>query len=306
MNDDGPSRTALAAALMRAVHTRRDPSPLIDDPWGDRLVSDAEKAALHQRVMDGVSAEVRQRLEALRSAQAVLDVVLSRHPTYGGVIVRSRHTEDALAAAVARGVRQYVLIGAGFDSFILRQPPFAQDLAIFEIDHPASQAMKRQRLAECGAIIPSNVRFVPADLRHQSLPSVLAGCGFSRDTPAFFSWLGVTIYLSRDANRATLRGVALAAAAASEIVFTYTDARAFDGRGGEVLERMRARRAAEGEPWISGFDPTSLAHDLQGLGLRLVEDLDGPGLLQRHCVGRTDALSLGPASHIARAETLAA
>lgn len=305
MNDGGPSRTALSVALMRAVHTRRDRPRLLDDPWGDRLVSEEEQAALHRRILDGVSPESRARLEALGSRHAVFDAVLPRHPTYGTVVLRSRYAEDALAAAVARGARQYVLIGAGFDSFALRQPDFAHDLQIFEIDHPASQAMKRDRLAACGATIAPNVRFVAADLGTESLADALGRSGFSRTVPAFFSWLGVTIYLTRDANRATLRDVATASAIGSEIVFTYTDQRAIDGED-PTMRAMRNRRDAEGEPWISGFDPTALAGELQALGLALIEDLSGPNLLERYCAGRPDGLTIGPASHVALARVTGA
>ncbi|HME70450.1 MAG TPA: class I SAM-dependent methyltransferase, partial [Myxococcota bacterium] len=111
MNDAGPSRTALTAALMRAAHTRLDQPRLIDDPWGDRLVSAVEKAALYQRILDGADPEARKRLGTLRSQQAVIDAVLRSHGTYGGVILRSRYAEDALEGAVAGGARQYVLIG---------------------------------------------------------------------------------------------------------------------------------------------------------------------------------------------------
>jgi methyltransferase (TIGR00027 family) len=300
MDDAGASRTALAAALMRAVHTRIDRPRLIDDPWGDRLVSGAEKTALVQRVMDGAEPAARRRLAALDSGQAVLDAALRAHPTYGGVIVRSRHAEEALAAAVGRGARQYVLVGAGFDSFIVRQPPFARAIEIFEIDQPASQAMKRRRLEECGVEVPANVRFVPADLSRESLSSVLRRCRFARDVPAFFSWLGVTIYLPRDANLAVLRGMATSSAPGSEIVFNYIDQRALDGRSAR-LERMRAARAAQGEPWLSGFDPGTLAAELSELGLVLVDDLGREELLQRYCAGRTDGLSPGLAGHLARA-----
>jgi methyltransferase (TIGR00027 family) len=299
------SRTALTAALMRAVHTRLDRPRLIDDPWGDRLVSAADKAALCQRVLDGADPETRQRLETLGSAQAVLDAVLRAHRTYGGVIVRSRCAEDALAAAVARGVRQYVLLGAGFDSFIVRQPAFARDIDIFEIDHPASQVSKRRRLAECAVPIPPNVHFVSADLSQEALASVLARCAFSRAVPAFFSWLGVTIYLARDANAATLRGIATSSAPGSELAFTYIDQRVLDGRRSAMLETMRARRAALDEPWLSGFNPATLAAELRGLGLVLVEDLGGLELRERYCAGRTDGLSPGMAGHVARVRVAA-
>lgn len=300
MSDPGASRTALAAALMRAVHTRRDRPRLLDDPWGDVLVPSEEKAAMHARIMAGAEPAARARLAALGSDQAVLDVVLRRHPTYAGVILRSRYAEDALAAAVARGVRQYVLLGAGFDSFSLRQPPFARELTIFEADQLASQAMKRRRLAECGVAVPGNVRFVPANLGVEPLAAALGRGGFSASVPAFVSWLGVTIYLTREANDATLAGIAAATAPGSEVVFTYTDQRVLE-RGSEGLARLRAARAAQGEPWVSGFDPTTLAADLRRLGLELVEDMDAAEMTTRYCATRQDGLAPDGASHIARA-----
>jgi methyltransferase (TIGR00027 family) len=304
--EGGASRTALTAALMRAVHTRLDRPRLLDDPWGDRLVSDTEKAALCQRILDGADPETRKRIEALGSQQAIIDAGLRAHGTYGAVIIRSRCAEDALENAVARGVRQFVLIGAGLDSFIVRQPAYARDIEIFEIDHPASQALKRQRLDQCAATIPPNVHFIPADLSHESLASVLARSTFSRTVPTFFSWLGVTIYLSRDANLATLRGIATSSAPASELVFTYIDERALVGRRSAKLEKMRAGPAALGEPWVSGFNPSTLASELRPLGLVLLEDLGIRELTERYCAGRTDGLSPGMTGHVARVEVAAA
>ena len=300
MTEPAPSRTALAAALMRAIHTRVDRPRVIDDSWGDRLVSEAERAALCGRILADASPETRRRLAGLGSDQAVLDRVLRRHATYGGVVLRSRYAEDALEAAVARGVRQYVIVGAGLDSFCVRRPAFARALDVFEVDQPASQALKRRRLAEAGAEIPANVHFVAADLAHESLGAALARAGFSSAVPAFFSWLGVTIYLPRDANLATLRAIATASAPGSELVFTYFDQRVLDARV-PAMEAMRAKRAELGEPWISGFDPTTLASDLRDLGLVQLEDLSGDKLTARYCAGRADGLAAGAAGHIVHA-----
>jgi methyltransferase (TIGR00027 family) len=302
--DHVASQTALATALMRAVHTRFDRPQLIDDPWADRLVSDDERAVLCQRILADADPDARARLLALGSDQAVIAAALRRHPTYGGVILRSRYAEDALATAVAQGVRQYVLVGAGFDSFCVRQPRYAHALTIFEIDQPASQALKRRRLAEAGLAVPDNVRFVAADLSREPLATVLADAGFARAVPAFFSWLGVTIYLPREANLATLRAIATASAPGSELVFTYIDQRILDGAS-PTMERMRARRAQLGEPWVSGFDPTTLATTLANLGLALSEDLVGRELTARYCTGRDDGLSAGLAGHVARARVAA-
>jgi methyltransferase (TIGR00027 family) len=297
---DGPSRTAITAALMRAIHTRIDQPRLIDDPWGDKLVAAEEKSALYQRIMAGTDADTRARLARLGSEQAVIDIALRRHRTYGGVIIRTRYAEDALARAVARGVRQYVLVGAGLDSFCVRQPPWARAISIVEIDHPASQAMKRDRLAACSAAVPPNVHFVAADLSREPLADVLARAPFSRTEPAFFTWLGVTIYLTREANLATLKGVARAAAIGTELVFTYVDQRVFDGQFAE-FEKVRSGPAAVGEPWLSGFDPRLLAAELIRVGLVLREDLNGTEQHARYCAGRSDGLSPGSVGHVARA-----
>src|SRR6185437_16545034 len=137
-----------------------------------------------------------------------------------GVIIRSRYAEDALKAAAQRGTRQYVLIGAGFDSFVLRRPAFANGIEIFEIDHPATQALKIERIRACGITLPASVHFIAADLASETLASALARSSFRGGEPAFFSWLGVTVYLTREANMATLRAVASSSAAGSELVFT--------------------------------------------------------------------------------------
>ena len=301
MRDGTASRTAVTAALMRATHTRVDRPQLIDDPWGDRLVSSAEKTALWQRIMEGAGPDARRRLDQLPSPRAVVDVALRTHATYGGVIIRTRYAEDALARAIVGGVRQYVLIGSGFDSFIVRQPALARAIQIFEIDHPASQAMKRERLAACAAEIPANVHFVAADLSQESLAAALARSEFSRTTPAFFAWLGVTIYLSREANLATLASLATASARGSEIVFNYIEHRALEETRSATLNRIREGAAALGEPWLSGFDPATLDYELRGLGLDLIEDLGGAALRERYCAQRTDGLTPGVFGHIARA-----
>jgi methyltransferase (TIGR00027 family) len=215
MIESSPSRTALATSLMRALHSRRDPSPLLDDPWGDRLVPKSERDRFCQRILARMDSEAQAI--ALRAPSSILDDFFLANVAYPGVVIRSRYTEDALKAAASRGTRQYVLIGAGFDSFALRRPAFAETLEIFEIDHPATQAFKIQRIKDCGISLPSTVHFVSADLANEDLATVLARSSFRRNEPVFFSWLGVMVYLTREANLATLRAVANAGAPGSEL-----------------------------------------------------------------------------------------
>jgi methyltransferase (TIGR00027 family) len=225
---------------------------------------------------------------------------LRASPAYAGVITRTRYAEDALRVAVAAGVRQYVIIGAGFDSFALRRPPFARDLEIFEVDHPATQALKRRRLRECAVPPPAGLHFVGADLATEPLDSALARGTFHRNTPSFFSWLGVTMYLTREANLATFGAIARCAAPGSELVFTYFDLRVY-GLAGGAFSELAQRVAALGEPFQSGFDPNTIAGDLHGCGLLLAEDIDDREALERF--DRADSNGLQPTrfSRVARA-----
>jgi methyltransferase (TIGR00027 family) len=275
MDKGTPSRTALATSLMRALHTRTDSHPLIVDLWGDRMVP----------------TEVRE---------AIPDDLLARSPGFAGVITRTRYTEDALRAAIADGVTQYVLIGAGFDSFALRVPEYARQIEIFEIDHPATQELKLRRIRECGLTAAPSVHFIAADLAGQSVADALARSSYQADRLSFFSWLGVTMYLTREANLATLKSVAGCAAPRSELVFTYTDEAAFSSNS-EGFRALQERVAALGEPFLSGFEPKLLAHELAGCGFELIEDLSGEQTNTRY--GRLDWNVPGRPSHshIARA-----
>ena len=242
------------------------------------------------------------RAAALRAPGSILDDFFLTNVAYPGVVIRSRYTEDALREATNRGTRQYVLIGAGFDSFALRRPVFSETLEIFEIDHPATQTFKIQRIRDCGISLPSSVHFVAADLATEDLAAALARSSFRKDEPAFFSWLGVTVYLTREANLATLRAIANAGAPGSELVFTYVDQVEFDSGGSRSPGDANAKAVAMmGEPYLSGFDPKEIANDLIHVGLELIEDLDGRKMSERY--GRTGAKALKPSLslHIARA-----
>ena len=275
------SRTALATSLMRAAHTRLDPHPLINDPWGDRLVPESVK-------------------RALASSNAVLDESLIRSRSYPNVVMRTRYAEDALKDAVSRGVRQYVLIGAGFDSFSLRLPAFAANLKIFEIDFPTTQRLKLERIGACAVVLPDTVHFIAADLSQESVAAALARSPFETNRLSFFSWLGVTMYLTREANLATLRSIASCSPAGSEVVFTYLDERVFQAQS-ESFREMEQRVAAVGEPFLSGFDPAELGANLAACGLDLAEDLNGRESAARYDRGGAHGLEQSTFSHIAMA-----
>jgi methyltransferase (TIGR00027 family) len=277
------SVTAIGTSLMRAAHARLDDPVLLDDRWAERLIRDDERAAVRAAHED-----------------VELYAALRRHPSYGNVILRAHYTEDALEQAVARGVGQYVIVGAGLDSFALRRPPFAAKLVVFEVDHPATQRFKRERLEEAGEREPPDLHFVAADLGEVPLDTALQGSAFDSSRPAFYAWLGVTPYLTREANLATLAAIARAGrGGGSELVFSYLDQRVFDhGDWPERARRARDTVAAAGEPWVSGFDPAGLGELLADHGFELVQNLGPDELSARY---RDSGLTPSSNSYIARA-----
>lgn len=301
MDELTASRTALATSLMRAAHTRLDPRPIINDPWGDRLVPEPAREMIRDAAIQAMDAATRAK--AMAAPEKIVDASLRRSPAYENVITRSRYTEDALQAAVSRGVGQYVLVGAGFDSFALRRPPYAANLQIFEIDHPATQDLKLQRIRQLGISVPDSVHFIAADLSTEGVDAALARSSFRRDRAAFFSWLGVTMYLTRAANLATLRAVAACALAGSELVLTYVDERLFDSTS-ERFQALQSRVASMGEPFLSGFDPQDFAATLRQCGLELLEDLSAAEAAVKYGRGRANDAGRSSFSHIALCRVL--
>jgi methyltransferase (TIGR00027 family) len=190
---------------------------------------------------------------------------------------------------VERGVRQYVLLGAGLDTFAFRRPDLLQRLTVLELDHPATQEHKRQRLDELGWEVSCNMHFIPVDFTCTSLVDVLQTSIFDAQEPTFFSWLGVTYYLTPSEVMATLQNIAGISAPGSAVVFDYLDKDAYVAK----LAAPRVRRMIEsvrelGEPMLSGFDPLSLEEELSRVGLTLEEDLSPMDIHQRYFLGRTD------------------
>jgi len=296
------SRTALATSLMRAAHTRLDPNPLIDDSWGDRLVPAAVREMIRSTALSRM--DPAARLKAMAAPDGIVDASLRRSPAYANVIMRTRYTEDALQAAAGAGVCQYVLVGAGFDSFILRRPAFAADLEIFEVDHPATQGLKIQRIRELGISLPDSVHFIASDLAKESVAVALSRSSFRHDRTAFFSWLGVSMYMTRAANSATLRSIARCALAGSHLVLTYIDERLL-GSQSENFLALQERLASLGEPFLSGFDPKTFGETLQECGLELREDLSGEEIARKYA--RIESMTSGHSSysHFALARVLA-
>lgn len=238
------SRTAVGVAYVRAAHQLFDAEPrMLDDPVAISLLgSDAL-----QRIRDTAEQYRLPERLALRSH----------------VVLRSRFAEDRLAEAVRRGVTQYVILGAGLDTFSLRQPSWARTLKILEVDQAGTQGMKRSHIAAAGLEMPDNAGFAQVDFEHESLRDGLQRYQFSLAEPTFFSWLGVMMYLREPAIDAILRSVA-EFPAGSEIVLSFAPP---PGDSPSPYER----RAAElGEPWVSHFTPETLEAKLRNFGFSKV------------------------------------
>ncbi len=223
-------------------------------------------------------------------------------PVHGQVLCRARFAEDRLEEAVRRGVRQYVVLGAGFDSFGLRLPSWAGALRVFELDRPATLAEKRRRLERAGLSRPETLEFVPIDFERQSLEEVLGSSSFVPEEPSFFSWLGVVVYLTSDAIDTTLRSIQSSAAAGSELVLDYMlPDDLVDSRDRSVIESVRRFGVRRGEPYVSYFEPPRIATVLSGFGFRVLEDLSPSGQHARYFAGRDDDLRPWASSHFVHA-----
>jgi methyltransferase (TIGR00027 family) len=206
------------------------------------------------------------------------------------MVGRSRFVEDHLAMAVAAGITQYVVLGAGLDTFAYRNP-FA-GLRVFEVDFPSTQQFKRVRLAEASIPEPENLTFVPLDFEHQTLPTTLAEAGFDPSKPAFFSWLGVIPYLTLEAFRTTIRWIA-SMPQQSGIAFDYSlAAEELSLRMQAIRKSLAQRVAAAGEPFQLFFRSEEMQDELSSAGFHRIEQVDSIELNRRYFSARTDGLEL--------------
>jgi methyltransferase (TIGR00027 family) len=273
MEEGRPSATAEIAAIARARHQNTGSKPrILDDPIAPRLVDpDGPAYKACSELLERVPTVTRLRLTFF--------------------LLRSRYAEDCLAEAFARGLRQYVILGAGLDTFAYRQPALMRDLQIFEVDHPATQQWKRRRLSDARITIPENARLVPVDFERTTLKAALPEAGLDPAAPAFFSMLGVSQYLIEEALNETLNMVQ-AIGPSSEIVFSFVlpDDALPDGEAG-LARQLAQRFAAIGEPWLTRPVPDQLKRKLQKMGFSMVSHLSPEDANRVYFRSRQDGLS---------------
>lgn len=264
-----PSRTALRVAMRRAAHQLYDEQPLVFvDPIAVPILG-------------------REYLPEIERTQFKLHKPFSVS-LRAFVVARSRYAEDLLAQAVANGLRQYVLLGAGLDTFAYRNP--FPDVHVFEVDHPATQQWKRELLAANGISVPANLTYVPVDFEHQQFATQLAAAGFDSTAPAFFAWLGVVPYLTQEAFGSTLSLIA-SLPASSGVVMDYGQPRsALPFLEQLAHDSLASRVQLAGEPFQLFFTPPEMAAELTSF--QAIEDLGSNELNARYFQNRKDNLKL--------------
>lgn len=263
-----PSRTALGVALRRAVHQLHDYPLVFTDPVAVPILGARYANRLQQ---------------SLEKAREPFSIGMRAH-----LVARSRYAEDQLRQAINSGVAQYVLLGAGLDTFAYRNP--YPHLRVFEIDHPATQQWKRELLTCSGIALPENLTYTPVDFEQQSLAPQLLAAGFDPEAPAFFGWLGVVPYLTLQAFRATVAFVA-ARPRTSGLVFDYGQPRELLPPAEQLArDRLASRVEGTGEPFQLFFTPQDIEHELSAFPVR--EDLGAPAINGRYFANRTDNFAL--------------
>ena len=263
-----PSRTALRVALRRAAHQLHDSPVVFDDPIAVPLLGAAYSEELRRT-------PVREDRPFSIGLRAFL-------------VARSRYAEDNLKKAVESGVEQYVLLGAGLDTFAYRNS--YPQLRVFEVDHPATQQWKRELLQRNRIAIPESVTYTPVDFECQSLSVQLGNTGFNHRAPTFFAWLGVVPYLTLEAFRGTLSFISTQPPG-SGVTLDYGQPRAVL----PLLERLAhdslaSRVEKAGEPFRLFFTPADIAAEFSRF--HSLEDLGSQEINARYFSGRTDQLAV--------------
>ncbi len=274
------SRTAEVAALQRALHQAWDDAPTIfSDDEVAALLSPALRLLLKRPFMPSGSLRGLARTITPEIAQL-----------RGQIVVRSRYTEDKLQQQLEHGLQQYVVLSAGLDTFALRNNDSSSNVKVFEVDQEDTQRWKRALLH---GREPGNLEFIAVDFEQQSIADALQQSTFDASQPAFFSWLGTTYYLSREAIFASLESIFTLAASGSELVLDYwSRPPGSNWRSNMLLNGVRFAVASQREPMLSFFETAVLARDISAIGFEVLDNFSPDDARNTYLAGRTDKLDV--------------
>lgn len=290
------SFTALMTAYLRGHHTMHDRPVIFYDTLSYQLIPDERRQLIAQALRQAaVSTHASESLQA--------EPIVSLSPllqTMGlpNVVTRARYTEGAMLAAIEQDVTQYVILGAGLDTFVFRYADQLPRKSVIEVDLPGMQAFKQRRIAELGWSIPESVHFIPADLSRDRVADVLRSTAYTPHSPAVFSMLGLTMYLPPTAVFDTLRSIRDVAPAGSTVIFDYHTTTL------EILRALRQELESRAEGMNTTFEPPQLAIDLAQLGFRVEEDMGPQDIDARYFAHTESAYHANENVHLIRAVVL--
>lgn len=284
------SLTALVSCFARGYHASNSSQPIFNDFIASSLLKEEEKQVIATNWANAISFFDQEKSETLKTYDEKLRWVMNNQ-TIPQLVSRARYAEDGLRSAIERGFNQYVILGAGFDTYSLRQEKLPEDFMIYEVDHPSTQAFKINRLQEKGIALPTNVKFVPVDFKSDSLRDELKKSGYDEQHYTFFSLLGVAMYLAKNDFFKLLSAVSEISINGSSFIFDYLDDTAFYEKfASKKLTQMRQITAHTGEPMITGFDPLELDLEIQACNMLLFENLSPANIEELYFSGRNDGL----------------
>lgn len=294
MKKDKGSFSALLTAYMRAYHAKHDNPKIFDDFLAYSLIPDDIRAQIEENLDKPLISTFS------KSSDSDQPITMASLMQTTNPISRARYVEDTIEKALRQGIKQYVILGAGMDTYAFRRPEMIEKLEVFEVDHPATQEFKLHRLAELGWKLPGKLHFIPIDFTQESVASALThSSSYDLKVKSLFSWLGVVIYLTREEVFATLRSIIDIAPAGSMVIFDYTNTDAFNPeKSSPQMQKFMEFGQKIGEPMITGFNPSALAEDLEGLGFHLYENLSPADIEILYFQGRKDGFHAQEHGHI--------
>ena len=284
--DNKASITALMSAFGRAYHTKNEACPVFRDEFVEKLMTEAEYQMIAGYILSGIDFFAPEKKESFNDSGETLRYLVNEHiaPT---PLCRAAFCEKSLETAVMTGTQQYVILGAGLDTFAFRRPEFMSSHKVYEVDHPKTQCDKLERIKAAGLEMPDNLIFVPVDFTTDNLKEKLLESGFDSTKKTFFSWLGVSYYLYRDDIEKMLSCISELSSEGSTLLFDYADAGLFSAQEKRV-QNMLAMAKAGGEEMKASFDYLSLDSMLSDYGFLVYEILE-PKDIQKQIIDPTGA-----------------
>ncbi|MGN1385902.1 MAG: class I SAM-dependent methyltransferase [Bacillus sp. (in: firmicutes)] len=284
------SMTAKISAFSRAYHSLHDEPKIFNDFLARKWLTDEEYAQISQYMANGIGFFNPEHASEFANQQKALEWVVQTQlaPT---PLARARYCEEMLKNAIMFGAEQYVILGAGLDTFAFRHPKLLKKIDVYEVDHPFTQSFKKSKLREMEWEIPEKLHFVPMDFTKDNLVEVFKQTSFDEKKLSFFSWLGVTYYLSKEDILKTLKQIAEITPKGSTVVFDYGDEKLFDAKATtKRVQNMVAMAAQSGEPMKSCFSYSELEKLLEEAGFHIYEHLSPQDIEAKYFQKRRDYL----------------